>query len=286
MPYPLPKGKNFSITELKTTASHHMPIMCAAYEFYELGFLIEGARKSVTADNIYFSHSGSVTITAPDLMHQTSSLQNAGSTYHRILIKFSIEAANQITSVAGKQLLEELCSRHVLNLDSAHSAQILQMFYDMLEEYNYDSDYTDVLLTGMLLRLLVSLQRWQTENASSTIHLKENHPAITNALLYIDTHATESPSIKETAAEAGLTPAYFSRLFKKVIGCTYSDYLAISKLLFARSLLMETTMSLNEIALATGFSSGNYLSTVFHQHFHLTTTEYKKKYAGSNLYPD
>lgn len=286
MPYPLPKGHEFSITYLSTTSSHYMPVMCAAYDFYELSFLIVGDRKSVTPDAIYFMHSGSVTFTTPELLHKSSSIKGGSESYSRVLIKFSLKIGDEIKRVLGENTFETLCTEHVHYFDKEHTEKIHQMFFDLLEEYEINSPISEKILTGMLLRLLACIQRWKIPVTRPKISFQTENPLIISALDYIDSNMCCYPSLNETASYVGLAPAYFSRLFKQCVGSTFSDYISISKLLGARNMIVQTDLTLSEIAMTTGFSNGNYLSSVFHKHFHMTPTEYKRKYAGCDQYPD
>ena len=118
------------------------------------------------------------------------------------------------------------------------------------------------------------------------LDFKKENPLILKALSYLDSHYMNSPSMVDTAAYVGLAPAYFSRLFKQVTGYTYSQYTNISRLLVARNLLMQSDLSLSDIAMTIGLANGNYLSNQFHKHFHMTPTEYKRKYANDEHYPD
>ena len=65
------------------------------------------------------------------------------------------------------------------------------------------------------------------------------------------------------AAELGISPVQLSRRFSKSIGMTPSSYLSHIRLEKAQSLLIETSLPLEQIAQACGFSNGFYLSRVF-----------------------
>lgn len=69
----------------------------------------------------------------------------------------------------------------------------------------------------------------------------------------------------EAARAAGLTPAAFSRFFRRMVGKTYRDYLCDLQLGRAIRLLIESDLSISEVACASGFDN---LST-FNRSFRL-----------------
>ena len=78
----------------------------------------------------------------------------------------------------------------------------------------------------------------------------------------METNFVSSPALTETAAYVNFSPAHFSRLFKKVIGVTYSEYLNYIRIETGRSLLLTTNLSIGEIAQLSGFDNSNYFCNV------------------------
>lgn len=77
---------------------------------------------------------------------------------------------------------------------------------------------------------------------------------IRKALLYIETHFRENPSLAQAAEQACLSPVYFGALFKKETGETYLRYLNARKVRCA-TMLLESGMSVSEACFASGFGS-------------------------------
>ena len=65
-------------------------------------------------------------------------------------------------------------------------------------------------------------------------------------------------------------PALFTRRFRAAHGVNPIAYLTAARLENAQRLLIETTLSLDEIAARCGWASGAYLSSVFNKQL-LTT---------------
>lgn len=106
---------------------------------------------------------------------------------------------------------------------------------------------------------------------------KENEKiGITRAADFLKEQVLTSFSIDEAAQVAGLSPYYFIRAFKQHIGKTPYAYYVDVKIEKAKELLQNKTLSVMEIALATGFANSGHFSTVFKRRTGVTPSEYKK----------
>jgi AraC family transcriptional regulator len=70
-------------------------------------------------------------------------------------------------------------------------------------------------------------------------------------------------SIAQLASECGLSSSHFARAFRQVTGCPPHRWLLERRLAAAQDLLLNSPMSLEEIANACGFSDQSHLSRVF-----------------------
>lgn len=88
-------------------------------------------------------------------------------------------------------------------------------------------------------------------------------PPIEKAVAYINNNYARSISLEDIAAVVGLSPAYLSRLFKKEMGRTVTDYLTLVRIEAAKRMLLGGKATIEEIAVATGFNEATYFSRVF-----------------------
>jgi transcriptional regulator GlxA family with amidase domain len=65
-------------------------------------------------------------------------------------------------------------------------------------------------------------------------------------------------------------------IFKTQTGLTPNDYLQRARVEKAQEQLRQTNLSVTQIALATGFSSGQYFSTVFARYTGVSPTAFRK----------
>ena len=147
---------------------------------------------------------------------------------------------------------------------------------EMLEEYESGSPYSEIILKGMLHRLILLVMRSHLSLEDSALLLRSNCKQVMEAIYYLDNHYKENPPLEKVAAHVFLSPTYFSKLFKKQVGSTYSAYLNSIKLQHAQQLLIQTNLSIGAIAEEVGFVNSNYLCDVFKKYIGISPTKFRK----------
>jgi AraC-like DNA-binding protein len=85
----------------------------------------------------------------------------------------------------------------------------------------------------------------------------------------------EPLTLARVARHAGLSPAYFSRLFKRLQGKTFERYLLEYRLERAKELLRTTELPVQRVARQSGFNSYVYFATAFRRHVGRSATSYR-----------
>jgi len=80
----------------------------------------------------------------------------------------------------------------------------------------------------------------------------------------------------ELAKSLNLSPSQFSKRFKKSYDMTPLQYLTRIRLDKAKSLLLETKLTLEQISECCGYPNGFYLNRVFSKQIHSTPSQYRK----------
>lgn len=89
-------------------------------------------------------------------------------------------------------------------------------------------------------------------------------------------------SLEEVAEFAGVSAAYMSRLFKEKIGCKYIEYLTACRMEQAKRLLIESDMSIKDIAEAVGYVNVPGFRNKFKSYYGINASEIRKKYKNGS----
>ncbi|MGH8804258.1 MAG: AraC family transcriptional regulator [Polaromonas sp.] len=86
-----------------------------------------------------------------------------------------------------------------------------------------------------------------------------------DAAMWISAHSLEDISLDRVAAEAGLSPFHFLRLFSRVLGVTPHQYLVRSRLRHAARLLADDDRPVTDVAFDVGFADLSNFVRTFHR---------------------
>jgi AraC-like DNA-binding protein len=92
-----------------------------------------------------------------------------------------------------------------------------------------------------------------------------NRRRAVEAALWIDAHSHRPIALEDAAAEAGISPFHFLRLFSAVLGVTPHQYLVRSRLRHAARLLADAGPSITDIAYDVGFGDLSNFVRTFHR---------------------
>lgn len=102
-----------------------------------------------------------------------------------------------------------------------------------------------------------------------------DYQRIEKAIHYLITHFKEQPNLEAIAAEVGLSPYHFQRLFTQWAGTSPKQFLHYISLDYARKLLKDSH-SLFDTAYLTGLSSTSRLHDLFVHIEAMTPAEYQR----------
>ena len=97
---------------------------------------------------------------------------------------------------------------------------------------------------------------------------------VKRAQKYIYDNRFSKLSLNEIAEKLEITPSYLSRIFKKVLQKSFSDYVAEVKMKEAQKLLLENNNRVYEVSQMLGYDDPYYFSKVFKKVTQMTPSEY------------
>lgn len=103
--------------------------------------------------------------------------------------------------------------------------------------------------TAAICRLLAEIARELEESEQG----KPIHAAIQHIKHYIDTNPADRSSVRELAAQSGLTAKYCSQLFQQLFGLPIKEYQIKARIEYAHYLMEHSEQSVKEIAFHLGY---------------------------------
>jgi len=125
-------------------------------------------------------------------------------------------------------------------------------------------------IVNILTELLIGRETANPRAAVST-------SIIEDSIAYISDHLSQELSLDGLAANAALSPFYFSRLFKKETGFSPHQYILTARIRNAKFLLQSTDDPVKNICFTVGFTSESSFCTAFKKETGLTPSEFRRQ---------
>ncbi len=106
-------------------------------------------------------------------------------------------------------------------------------------------------------------------------------PVIAKARAYIQEHQTEELNLSQVAKAVNMSSYYFCKMFKRVTGINFTDYVARVRIEKSKNLLLNPNLRVSEIAFEVGFQSLTHFNRVFKKIVGESPTEYRGEVASA-----
>lgn len=119
--------------------------------------------------------------------------------------------------------------------------------------------------------------RCRPDSAPASWAWKGTDTTLERALRLIDDGALIQGSVESLSNRLGIGARYLNKLFQAKLGTSPKQYALYQQLLFAKSLLQQTTMPVTEVALASGFGSVRRFNDSFARALQLTPSALRRQ---------
>lgn len=110
---------------------------------------------------------------------------------------------------------------------------------------------------------------------------KDISPIINRVLQYVTNNLSSSISIKQFAEQTKMNANYIGRLFKEEMGMHFSDYVCLTRINKAKTLLETTALSVGDIARQVGIYDVSYFTQCFKKQERLSPVKYRRLKRGT-----
>ncbi|MSU48065.1 MAG: AraC family transcriptional regulator [Opitutus sp.] len=119
--------------------------------------------------------------------------------------------------------------------------------------------------------------------ANQLAHGEPDHTLRLSAtvLAHVEAHYGEPLRAADLARAAGCSRSRLFQIFKRSTGMTPTDYIQRLRVNKVSALMLKSTASITDLALAAGFSSSQYFCKVFRKYAGATPGEFRRRHQGS-----
>lgn len=257
--------------ECLTMANDGPVSMCQAHThgWVEILYCLSGNMEVLLNGKKYDFLSRSLLIIPSHEVHQITALTNEHHEY--FVLKFHPDVMNTSMQIQSEYrcilpfLLPGNRHQRLFTEDELQDSPIPQLAAHLFEEYRrMEYGYEIALKADFYNLILWILRRWHAiEPGSEKNFTSRQYEQLQMVFDYVSENYASPISVSTMAKLCHISYSYFSKLFTRMTGQSFVDYLNLVRLSAAERLLITTEMNVTEISYATGFSDLSYFTRRF-----------------------
>lgn len=256
-------------------------------KWYEIEFIMWGEGHILTDGISLPATKGSIFFRKPGMVVQGI------APYHCFLIVYDpFYNENKIAVYKDPNFLDALSSPDyfIENADSLefptlyHTKQfskLEELFANCYNEFLFNKTHMQFYLKAFLMQILTLTHIEITkENFASGGKLSSfrNYQRVMSIKEYIEENSTSNIKLKDLALITKLSPNFLCKIFKDVTQETISAYIHKCKIVQAKKLILQSELSMKQIAFSCGFESDTYFFYLFKRYEGMTPSEFKGRF--------
>ena len=259
---------SFSAKQKKQMAYLH------SHSYYELYFQLEGKRSYFCNNKYYTLNKNSLVTSKPNTLHKFE-----GGPYQRILISASAE----LFSPSQMEFLNSLDEK-IITFSEEAILQMRETLDELLELQDSVAEDKQILISLKLGLLFHQIHAAESKTIEAELSLEDDFtnyaisPTILKIMDYIQSNYNKQISLDDLCKLCSLSKTWICKCFWEANHMTIFNYKLSLQLNKAKSLLTETTYSIERISSIIGFSSPNYFSMIFKKSEGITPLRYRRQF--------
>lgn len=259
------------------------PVPTHIHDYIEINFMYSGKCIQTIGTNTITLKQGQITLIDTKTPHSIGNTDE-----NDILINFVI-SKEYFTSVILSQLKNNnLISSFFINAFNDSNSKLnylvfntennerLQLFIkEFLLEYYYPSSNNKQVMNHLFILIILDMM-----NAIDTSvvykSISQTNTLMVDCLKYLENHFLTC-TLKETAQHLGVNECYLSSLFKRYLNKTYKEIIIQLKMEYAAKLLVNSNLSIEEVAHKTGYHNLTFFYHKFESYFSCLPSVYRNK---------
>lgn len=246
------------------------------HSYFEMYYLIDGMCDLLVADNIYSLTSGTLIFLPMNTIHQTNYPNTSNHT--RLYIEFTENYIVDLVNEFGKTWLDDNLFNKLMFIPESVRPSIHTILDNIIDSSKKRDHFSQYIKKIYFQELVIQILRFHRDFfGASQGKIKIADEAIQRATDFITNHYTQNISLDDVSGMLHLNSSYFSKKFKTVTGTGFKEYLSNIRINHSEKLLLETDISITDIAFKCGYNNSNYYGDAFKKKNGVSPTYFRRK---------
>lgn len=224
---------------------------------------------------------GDLILIQPQIVHAIDQINDTSMEYFNILFRFSL-LDNNLNDGCYDKYLKPLYERtkkvpvYIPHREPLN--RLLQPYIDDLTKNRRECYIShELMVMSDLFAIIHHLQAFCEDTNKADRSLQTTYNKLKTVLIYVQKNYAAPITVDQAANICGFSASHFMKLFRELMGTSFTQYLKDYRLEIAAELLLHTTFKVTEIAESTGFENLSYFTRSFASKYGVTPSAYRKK---------
>lgn len=233
----------------------------------EMFMLMEGERIFWVNKKEYLLKKGDIIFVNERMPHKTMTFSGSKG----LLIQFDAKNETNIPYLYLSRLYQK---EGFFKCGSEANNELTQCFNEIIAENTAQKLHYEKYIKAIIFKIIAILNRYGV--LSEPVFNSAEIERLIPVLKYTEENFSENINLDDMARLLSIDKSHFCRIFKKITGLTFMEYLNYVRICNAKKLLVLSGKRISEIAAETGFSSASYFTETFKKYLSYPPGYYRK----------
>ncbi len=246
----------------------------------EITYIICGCADFHICDRRIVASQGDILIANSKYPHGVEQHLDSQADFYSILFNLNLLKSQRLDpeNLEKIEALETgtLIFPELIKKDDPLNQQLTPLLSQLIK--NRRSSYTDFQLgvLGCLFLIFQTLSIYAVQDNKTVNEYRVDFSKVKTAIDAVINHYEQKISISAVARDCCMSESHFMKIFKKITGKSFNEFLIVHRLNKASQMLKDTDDRLIDIANSCGFYNQSYFSRMFFRYYALTPSQYRK----------
>lgn len=242
---------------------------------HELFYLESGNCTIYINDSIYKVTSGTVIIIPAGSNHKTTYLSVISNI--RYILYFTDKDFENFRSQLTNDDIEKFFNKNVISIPKKRLGFVNELFTKISYEFCGIDEISQSIANIYFLELMFFLIRCQKYSSNVIPKMNTSNVIIQQIIEYILEHYNNDITLSSVALKFNMSESSLSKKFKNFTGFRFKEYLINVRIAAAKNYLINTDMTITNIANLCGFNESNSFGDTFKRITGESPRDFRKK---------
>ena len=249
------------------------------HKYFELGYIVRGSIKHSFMGTVNLLKPGDMFFIDITVIHSYEAAPDTdvlNFMFYPEVLDPSYKLMSNLSQIAGSPTFRFNANKlPLLNQPFFHDedGSFLRHLEELQMEIQQKKPGHHQMERTMIQQLIIRLMR-----LDNTVQheITADQPLAQKLQDILDTEHPANISMQNVCKKLNYSPAHISRTFRKLYGVTFTAYLQKLKLAQSCRLLLETDLSVEQVAESVGYKNVQFFHRIFREHYQLSPLQYRK----------